>query len=80
MKEIKKIQKGNKTLLHNRYRDDYGILINSITITQYDEMGFGRTEFVMPPIKAKLSADYDNIVDSTNEYTDYDYALMFLTK
>lgn len=78
MKNIKTLKRGNLTLIHNRYRDDFGILRD---ILQIDVLKEGRTTTYpfIAPMKATNYSPNQPYNNATQDYTDEEYAQMLDT-
>lgn len=75
MNEVKTVRKGDLTLKHEWYLDDFGFKRNSIVV--FNEKT--RTNYpIMPPIKVNYDTR-DGVFagDDTTPYTDKEYEKMF---
>ena len=79
MDNIKKIRKGNYSLIHNRYVDDDGFIRDGfrIIVKVKANTSIRTIEYpFFPPVKVRDIKDDLNVLDRTNQYTDKEYSEM----
>ena len=76
MTNIKTIQKDNYILIHERFRDERGFLVDSFNFTEKKDGKIINRPF-LAPIKAKNYDEKSDIMDCTTDYTEQEYQEMF---
>ena len=77
MKKIKKITKGNKTLIHSRGIDWFGLEKDFFEIRIKNKDGSTLIKHFLPPPKEVSNYKRNDPIKLTTDYTDKEYKDMF---